>query len=59
MSFSVTGVLVCVVLFYFAYVVIGAGARGCVVDSLLAAAQGWFHPAGVGLLANLRVILGT
>ena len=33
MSFSVTGVLVCVVLFYFAHVVIGAGARGCVVDT--------------------------
>ena len=33
MSFSVIGVLLCVVLFYFVYIVMGAGARSCVVDT--------------------------
>ena len=35
---------------------IGAGARGWVVDT--AGHGGWFHPAGVGLLAKCRVVLG-
>ena len=33
MSFSVTGAHVCVVLFYFVHLFIGAGARGWVVDT--------------------------
>ena len=35
----------------------GVGAHHWVVD--IAGHWGWFHPAGVGLLANCRVVLGT
>ena len=57
MSFRVTGAHFGVVLFYFVYPFIGAGAHGWVVDT--AGLGGWFHPGGLGLLANYRVVLGT
>ena len=43
-----------VLFFFFPY--IGAGARGWVVDT--AGHGGWFHPAGVRLLAKCRVLCG-
>ena len=51
MSFNMTGAHACVVLIYFIYPLAGVGAHGCVVDTA-------FHRAGVGLLANCRVVLG-
>ena len=51
-----TGAYVSVVLFCPVCPCIGAGARGWVVDT--AGHGGWFHPAGVGLLTNCRVVFG-
>ena len=53
-----TGAHVSVVLFCFVFfpALGGGGARGWVVDT--AGHGGWFHPAGVGLLAKCRVVFG-
>ena len=57
MSFSVTGVHVCVVLFLFW--LSHRWGRGTWLGGGYSWPQGWFHPAGVGLLAKARVVLGT
>ena len=57
MSFSVTGPHVYVVLFYFVYPFIGAGAHGWVVD--IAGHGSGSILQGLGLLANYRVVLDT
>ena len=57
MSFNVTGAHVCVVIFYFVYPFVGAGTHGYVVDT--PGHMGGQYSAGVGLLANRRVVLGT
>ena len=49
-------VLICFVFFLFFFSSIGVGARGWVVDT--AGHGGWFHPAGVRLLAKCRVGCG-
>ena len=46
------------VLFYFNSFIPLLG-QGLVAGLWILLATGWFHPAGVGLLANRRIVLGT
>ena len=60
MSFRVTDALVCVILFYFVYLVIGVGAYGWVMDTAGSRSTSILQRLGcwptVGLLANTRVV---
>ena len=52
-----TGARVDVALFYFVYPLVEAGGSG--LGSGYCWSRGWLYPAGVGLLAHHRVVLGT
>ena len=57
MSFNMTGIHICVVLILL-YLALHWG-RGSWLGCEYCWPRGWCHPAGVGSLANLRVVLGT